>query len=260
RRSLVEAIIATTREAGLSSAHVNFHPEDEDAAFGPGWLPRTDLQYHWHNDRGWQDFDEFLAAMDHKHRKNIRQERARVAREGVGFRIVHGDEATPRDLEVIHALYLQTFAEYGNHPALTLGFIGHLAETMPRALVLVLAEHHGEPIAGALCLRGADTLYGRYWGAFGQLPGLHFETCYYQGIEYCLREGLTTFEPGAQGVHKIARGFLPTPVRSRHWIADPTFASALREWCAEESAEIDRHAKVLAQRSPFRAPLLQWYR
>src|SRR3546814_7233877 len=198
--------------------------------------------------------------MDHKHRKNIRQERARVAREGVGFRIAHGDEATPRDLEVIHALYLQTFAEYGNHPALTLGFIGHLAETMPRALVLVLAEHHGEPIAGALCLRGADTLYGRYWGAFGQLPGLHFETCYYQGIEYCLREGLTTFEPGAQGVHKIARGFLPTPVRSRHWIADPTFASALREWCAEESAEVGRPATALAHRSPFRAPLPQWPR
>src|SRR3546814_4914688 len=123
-----------------------------------------------------------------------------------------------------------------------------------------LAEHRGEPMGGALCLRGADTLYGRYWGASGQLPGLHFETCYYQGIEYCLREGLTTFEPGAQGVHKIGRGFLPTPVRSRHWIADPTFASALREWCAEESAEVGRHAKVLAQRSPFRAPLLQRYR
>src|SRR3546814_11445271 len=106
--------------------------------------------------------------MDHKHRKNIRQERARVAREGVGFRIVHGDEATPRDLEVIHALYLQTFAEYGNHHALTLGFIGHLAETMPRALVLVLAEQPGQPTARALSLRGPDTLYGPYSGDSGQ--------------------------------------------------------------------------------------------
>src|SRR3546814_13538395 len=113
----------------------NFHPEDEDAAFGPGWLPRTDLQYHWHNDRGWQDFDEFLTAMDHKHRKNIRQARSRMAREGGGFRRVHGDAAPQRDPAVIHALYLQTFAEYGNHPALTLGFIGHLAETLPPALV-----------------------------------------------------------------------------------------------------------------------------
>ena len=252
RRSLVEAIVATARAAGLSSAHVNFHLHDEDAAFGAEWLSRTDIQYHWHNDRGWRDFDDFLASMDHRHRKNIRQERARVAREGVAFRIVHGDEATPRDLEAIHALYLQTFAEYGNHPALTPGFIGHLAEAMPRALVLVLAEQGGETIAGALCMRGGDTLYGRYWGAFRQVPGLHFETCYYQGIDYCLRQGLAAFEPGAQGVHKIARGFLPAPVRSRHWIADPAFAAALREWCREEAAEVERHAAMLAQRSPFR--------
>ena len=252
RRRLVEAMVATARDAGLSSAHVNFHAETEDAAFGPEWLRRADLQYHWHNRDGWRDFDAFLAAMDHKHRKNIRQERARVARAGVTFRVVHGDEATGADLEGIHALYLQTFAEYGNHPALTLGFVRHLAAAMPRSLVLFLADQQGETIAGALCLRGGDTLYGRYWGAFRQVPGLHFETCYYQGIEYCLREGLTAFEPGAQGVHKIARGFLPTPVRSRHWIADPAFASALRNWCEEESAEIDRHATALARHSPYR--------
>src|SRR3546814_3262490 len=112
-----------------------------------------------------------------------------------------------------------------------------------RVLVRVPAELCGEPIAGALCLRGADVLYGRYWGAFGQLPGLHFETCYYQGIEYCLRVGLPTFEPGAQGVHKVARGFLPTPVRSRHWLADPTFASALRGGCAGGEAVIARHGR-----------------
>src|SRR5690606_38420101 len=132
-------------------------------------------------------------------------------------------------------------------------FVRHLATEMPRSLVLFLADLDGETIAGALCLRGGDTLYGRYWGAFRQLPGLHFETCYYQGIDYCLHEGLTAFEPGAQGVHKIARGFLPVPVRSRHWIADPAFAAALREWCGEEAAEVERHAAMLAQRSPFRA-------
>jgi predicted N-acyltransferase len=252
RQSLLEAMVATARDAGLSSAHVNFHTEAEDAAFGPEWLRRTDLQYHWHNRDGWRDFDGFLAAMDHKHRKNIHQERARVARADVTFRVVHGDEATDEDLDSIHALYLQTFAEYGNHPTLTLDFVRHLAATMPRSLVLFLAGQHDETIAGALCLRGGDTLYGRYWGAFRQVPGLHFETCYYQGIEYCLREGLTAFEPGAQGVHKIARGFLPTPVRSRHWIADPAFAEALRAWCREEAAEVDRHAAMLAQRSPFR--------
>ncbi len=253
RFSLVEAIASTADAMGLSSAHVNFHADGEDAAFGPDWLPRADLQYHWHNDRGWRDFDDFLAAMDHKHRKNIRQERARVRRAGIAFRIVHGDQAGEADLDAIHGLYLQTFAEYGNHPAISRGFLGHLAATIPRSLVLVLADLDGETIAGALCLRGGDTLYGRYWGAFRQAPGLHFETCYYQGIEYCLREGLTSFEPGAQGVHKIARGFLPTRVRSRHRIADPAFAAALREWCGEESAEIERHAAMLMQRSPFRA-------
>src|SRR5690606_18768718 len=114
------------------------HPQEEDDAFGPQWLPRADLQYHWRNDRGWRDFDDFLAAMDHKHRKNIRQERARVLRAGIGLRIVHGDEATGADLRAIHALYLQTFAEYGNHPTVSLDFIRHLATAMPRNLVLVL--------------------------------------------------------------------------------------------------------------------------
>jgi len=118
--------------------------------------------------------------------------------------------------------------------------------------VLVLAEREGEPIAGALCLRGRDTLYGRYWGAREQVPGLHFETCYYQGIEYCLRHGLAHFEPGAQGEHKLARGFLPTSVRSRHWVADARFRGALRAWCAEESAVIASYAARLQNSSPFK--------
>src|SRR5690606_40046875 len=139
-----------------------------------------------------------------------------------------------------------TLAEYGNSPAVTLDCLRHLAKAMPRALVLVLAERNDAPIAGALCLRGGDTLYGRYWGASEQVPGLHFETCYYQGIDYCLREGLRVFEPGAQGEHKIARGFLPTPVRSRHWIADPRFREALADWCAEERAAVRQHRRWLA--------------
>ena len=117
----------------------------------------------------------------------------------------------------------------------------------------MLAERDRLPIAGALCLRGGDTLYGRYWGASEQHPGLHFETCYYQGIEYCLREGLTRFEPGAQGRHKMARGFLPTLVRSRHWIADPRFAHAIGAWCVEERGSVHAHLQQLLAHSPFRA-------
>ena len=237
---------------GLSSSHVNFHTDAETSAFGKEWLERIDVQYHWRNAAGWASFDDFLAALDHKHRKNIRQERARVARAGIRFRVVHGDEASEADLASMHGFYLQTFAEYGNHPALTLPFFRHLARTMPRSLVLMLALRDDEPVAGAMCLRGTDTLYGRYWGASRQVPGLHFETCYYQGIDYCLREGLARFEPGAQGEHKLARGFLPVFVRSHHWIAHGGFREALREWCAQEAASVRRYAASLASHSPFK--------
>lgn len=253
RRTLLDGIEAMTRQAGLSSAHVNFVRDDEDAVFDAGWLARIDVQYHWRKREDWTDFDAFLAAMDHKHRKNIRQERAKVARSGVAMRTVHGDEASEDDLAAMHAFYLQTFADYGNTPTLTLAFLRHLAGTMPRSLVLFLAERDGIPIAGALCLRGSDTLYGRYWGASEVVPGLHFETCYYQGIDYCLRERLSSFEPGAQGEHKLARGFLPTLVRSRHWIADPAFAAALTPWCAEEAASVLHYKTLLNAHSPFRA-------
>ena len=260
RNALLEAIVGFVRQTGLSSAHVNFHEEHEDAAFDSDWLPREDVQYHWRNDAGWTSFDDFLAAMDHKHRKNIRHERRKVAEAGIEFRVVHGDEASEADLAAMHGFYLHTFADYGNSPALTLEFLQHLARSMPRNLVIILGErmvrqaHHERRIAvsGALCLRGGDTLYGRYWGASEQVPGLHFETCYYQGIDYCLREGLSRFEPGAQGEHKIARGFLPTLVRSRHWIADPRFAAALRDWCRDERHGVRDYAAMLVSHSPFK--------
>ena len=252
RKALLTAVRDEVLRLGLSSAHVNFHAEDEDDAFASDWLPRIDVQYHWRNPGHWRDFDGFLADFDHKHRKNIRQERAKVQRAGVVIRTVHGDEATAADLEAMFGFYLRTFQDYGNSPALTLPFLQHLARTMPRQLVMFLADHDGRTIAGALCLRGHDTLYGRYWGAEAPLPGLHFETCYYQGIAYCLREGLARFEPGAQGEHKIARGFLPAWVRSRHWIADPEFAGALANWCDEESQAVRRYARTLQSHSPFK--------
>lgn len=252
RAALVEAIVGLCRAEGLSSAHVNFHEVGEARAFGDGWHERLDLQYHWRNVDGWGAFGDFLGALGNRARKNIRQERAKLAGAGVGFRVLHGDEATDDDLVAMHRFYLQTFSEYGNHPALTLEFLRHLARTQPRSLVIILADHGGVPVAGALCLRGADTLYGRYWGSAIDLPGLHFETCYYQGIEYCLREGLSRFEPGAQGEHKIARGFLPARVRSHHWIAEPAFDAAIGPWCREEAASVVELEKVLQSRSPYR--------
>jgi predicted N-acyltransferase len=252
RRALLEAMRAQARHAGLESVHVNFLREAEAAVFDASWLARTDMQFHWRN-AGWKDFEGFLAALDARKRKNIRQERARVARAGVGFRVLHGEEATPRDIDAMHAFYVDTQRQYGNHPALTRSFFHHLGAAMPRQVVIVLAMRDGAAIAGAWCLRGGDTLYGRYWGSRETLPGLHFETCYYQGIDYCLREGLACFEPGAQGEHKVARGFLPVPTHSRHWLADAAIADALAPWCAQERRANLRYRDRVLDHSPYRA-------
>lgn len=252
RAALLSALRAALPALDVSSAHINFHSAGDEALFGDDWLLREDVQFQWQNPGEWATFDQFLGAMDHKHRKNIRQERAKVTRQGITFRVVHGDEASRADLQAMYRFYLQTFLEYGNAPALTEAFLRHLAISLGRGLVLFLAEQEGQPIAGALCLRGGDTLYGRYWGG-ATLPGLHFEACYYQGIEYCLREGLTRFEPGAQGEHKLARGFLPALVRSRHWVADPEFAEALQQWCRQERRDVRRYQQELQGHGPFRA-------
>ena len=254
RAALLEAMREQTAKDRLSSLHVNFLPEAELEAFDDHWLTRADVQFQWRNEAGWQDFEQFLAAFNSKKRKNLRAEREQVRRAGIDFRVVHGDQASGQDLQAMHDFYCLTQHEKGNQPVLTLGFLQHLARCLPRQLVLILAQRGGKTIAGALCLRGRDTLYGRYWGASETVPGLHFETCYYQGIEYCLREGLAAFEPGAQGEHKIARGFLPVLTHSRHYIADPAFADALRPWCEEERASVLRYRDLVLEHSPFREP------
>lgn len=252
RRELVEAMRQGLSRLGVSSMHVNFLPESELPEFDSDWLARCDVQFHWQRRPHWRQFEDFLADLSHKKRKNIRSERTRVAKDGYRFRILHGDEASDADLADMHALYCKTFAEHGNHPALSLEFLRHLARVMPRSLVLALADRDSACEAGALFLRGGDTLYGRYWGAMNESPGLHFEACYYQGIDYCLREGLTRFEPGAQGEHKIARGFLPTFTHSRHLVARPDFAAALQGWCAEERESVRGYFVAALRHSPYR--------
>jgi uncharacterized protein len=258
RRQLLEAMGERALRDGLSSIHVNFAPAAELESIGPGWLARNDIQFHWRRQPQWRCFDDFLDALERKKRKNIRAERRHVYEAGVTLRVVHGDEASAAELEALHALYCLSFASKGNSPALTLEFFRHLASAMPRQLVMVLAERGGELLAGAICLRDAKRLYGRYWGTRAEIPGLHFEACYYQGIEYCLREGLDVFEPGAQGEHKVARGFLPVLTHSRHWVAHPGFREALAPWCEEERAHTVRYAQMIERdHNPFRhAPAL----
>ncbi|MFT3792134.1 MAG: GNAT family N-acetyltransferase [Rudaea sp.] len=256
RAALIEAIAGEVERHGLSSAHVNFVVEsDAQALERAGWLARFDWQFHWTNrcadDGGWSTFDDFLAALNHKKRKNIRAERAQVARAGIVCELRHGDELDEREWRAIHRLYLHTFDERGNHAALTEAFFRHLGATMPKQVVAVLCRRAGEIIAMAFMLRSADTLYGRYWGSTANVPGLHFEACYYQGIEYCLREGLTAFEPGAQGEHKIARGFLPTRTASYHYIAEPRFRAAVRAALAREAEALEEYRRELMAHSPY---------
>lgn len=249
RTELLRALESFASEHRLSGAHINFHPI-EDVPDG-AWLARTDLQFHWHN-TGYASFEDFLAALSSKKRKNLRQERAQVARAGIRLRRVHGDAASEEEIAVAHRLYCRTFDDKGNHAALSLDFFRHLARALGRGLLLVLAERGDEVIAMALCLRSADTLYGRYWGCFEEVPGLHFECCYHQGIEYCIEQGLKRFEPGAQGEHKLARGFLPTATHSSHFLPMAAFREAVARSLEDERRWLAQYRQELLAHSPYR--------
>lgn len=252
REKLILQFEQKALDEALSSVHINFLPESEALQMPDHWLKRCDVQFHWQNNAGWQSFDDFLAALNRKKRKNILQERHQVSKAGVGLRCIPGDQASDEDINAMYGFYCSTQLEKGNHPALTLEFFRYLNREMPGSVVIFLAEKNGQAIAGAYCLRSDTTLYGRYWGASENVPGLHFETCYYQGIEYCLREGLTHFEPGAQGEHKIARGFMPVLTHSRHFMTEKAFADAIKPWCEEERQHIVLYRDQILEHSPYR--------
>jgi predicted N-acyltransferase len=255
RQALVAAIGEETRRLGLSSAHADFLDDDAVAAFdavaGETWLPRFDWQFHWYN-RGYRHFEDFLAALRHKKRKNIRHERAQVAAAGIGCTRRRGDTLSTDDWQAVHALYLHTFDSKGNHATLTAAFFAHLAATFGDGMQVALARRGGdEPIAMALFLRSDSTLYGRYWGAREPVSGLHFELCYYQGIEYAIRERLACFEPGAQGEHKLARGFLPVRTQSRHYLVHEGFRAAVAAALRGEAVALDAYRDDLLAHSPY---------
>ena len=250
RQALAGAIREETERLGLSSAHANFLVADELPAFDDAWLARTDVQFHWPN-RGYADFEAFLATLNHKKRKNIRQERAQVARSGLTLERRGGAGLSPGEWRRVHALYEATFDAKGNHAALTDAFFRALGDTLGDAVQLALARDGGRIVAMALLIQGGDALYGRYWGAEVDVPGLHFELCYYQGIEHAIACGLARFEPGAQGEHKLARGFLPTFTHSRHYLVHPQFRRAVRDALAHEAASVRAYAEELREHSPY---------
>jgi predicted N-acyltransferase len=230
--------------------HANFLLPADLPAFDEHWLSRSDVQFHWHN-HGYADFDGFLAALNHKKRKNIRQERAQVARSGLRIEMRGGASLSREEWRRVHALYEMTFEAKGNHAALTRAFFLSLGETLGDAVTLALARDGDTIVAMALLIQSSTTLYGRYWGASVEVPGLHFELCYYRGIEHAIRHGLSCFEPGAQGEHKLARGFLPVRTHSRHYLAHPDFRRAVHDALVHETASVDAYAAELLEHSPY---------
>ena len=252
RRALLAAARVLVSELGASSLHVLF-PSGGDRAFleSAGLAPRLDCQFHWQNE-GYASFDDFLAAFTAEKRKKLRRERRRIAESGIECRSLIGRELDDAMLDAVYRLHAMTFARYGHAPYLNRDFFGRLARGLPDSLVVELALRDGDPVACAISLRGADTLFGRYWGASGDYHSLHFELCYYRGIEYCIREGLASFEPGTQGEHKLLRGFLPTPVWSLHEIADARFAGAIGDWLSRERETRLEWLREAAMHLPFR--------
>ncbi len=249
QRALVEAMRGEAGRLGLSSVHANFLPNAELPAFGHDWLARSDVQFHWHN-RGYRHFPDFLAALSHKKRKNILRERRQVAASGLAIEWRGGDTLDDDEWRQVHALYEATFDAKGNHAALTAAFFRRLGELGATAQV-ALARHGDASVAMALFVQGDNVLYGRYWGTSVDVPGLHFELCYYRGIEYAIAHRLDRFEPGAQGEHKLARGFLPARTHSRHYLANPDFRAAVAAALASEAEAVDAYAAELWDHSPY---------
>ena len=254
RQALLQGAIALTEQLGVSSLHVNFPTEDDWTAMGEaGLLQRQDMQFVWRND-GYATFEDFLAALSANRRKTIRRER-REAQAGLDIRVLTGADMTEAHWDAFFAFYMDTGARKWGRPYLTRDFFSRIGATMADRIALVMAFRDGVAIAGALNLIGRDALYGRQWGALEEVPFLHFELCYYQAIDFAIARGLSRVEAGAQGQHKIARGYLPSPVYSAHFIADPALRAPVARYLDGErpavAAEIDA---ISAELSPFRRP------
>ena len=254
RALLVQALLAWCKEEELSSLHLLFGAdEDIEACADAGLMLRHTVQFHWKN-VGWKDFDAFLASLSHDKRKKIRQERRKVHDAGVRFRWSRGADIREADWDFFYRCYARTYREHGNPPYLKPEFFGRMAEDMPEAWLLFIAERGGKPIASSLIALSADAsvAYGRYWGALERVDCLHFEACYYQPLAWCIDHGVQRFEGGAQGEHKMARALMPAKTTSAHWLAHPAFADAVERFLEREDEGIANYLDHLGERSPFR--------
>jgi uncharacterized protein len=251
QRALLAGAVQIAEQNDFSSLHINFTTEEESETLSAqGLMARTDQQFHFNNE-GYEDFDAFLAALSSSKRKNLRKERAK-AQEGLDIRHLTGEALTEDDWDAFYAFYIDTGNRKWGTPYLNRDTFSLLGERMADRILLVMAYEDGRPIAGALNMIGSDTLYGRYWGCTVHKPMLHFEICYYQAIDFALAKGLTYVEAGAQGGHKLARGYQPVTTRSAHWIAHPGLAAAIDDYLARERAAVAREQDYLSERTPFK--------
>lgn len=251
KTALAQTLTSLADKLDLSSVHVNFIGDDDAAALARcGFLIRRGVQYHWRN-RGYEDYDEFLAALSSRKRKALRRER-REAQSGLEIRRLVGDEIGKGVWDAFWRFYQDTGDRKWGRPYLTRAFFNDIASTMTDRIMMVTAARDGRLIAGALNFIGADALYGRYWGRIEERPFLHFEVCYHQAIEFAIERGLARVEAGAQGEHKIARGYEPVATHSAHWIADEGFRAAIARYLEKERAGIDEEIAGLAEFSPFK--------
>jgi len=239
------------RSEGLSSWHVLFPSEESLAPLRrAGLIERRDCQFHWFN-QDYESFEAFLAAFTAEKRKKAKRERRRVAEAGIEFDTRLGAEMDDRAWRTVYPFYADTFHRHGHEPYLNLDFFKRVAAAMPASLMLKIARHGRSPIAVAIFFVGQDALFGRYWGAGGNFHSLHFETCYYQGIDYCIEHGLKRFEPGTQGEHKVPRGFVPTLMSSAHDILDARFSRAIRDFARREALGVDEYAASVNEHVPY---------
>jgi uncharacterized protein len=250
--ALLNAALELATRSACSSVHLLF-PTDAEmrAAKAAGFKPRKDCQFHWQN-APYADFDDFLAGFSAAKRKKARRDRRRVAEAGIRFRRLSGHELDEVHWTRIHALISHTFHERGSVPYFNREFFVTWSAARPDDVLVIQAERGPEVVAAAVFFVGADTLYGRYWGSSGYHDALHFETCYYQGIDYCIEKGLSHFEPGTQGEHKISRGFTPVATRSAHWLARPEFHEAIGRYTDTEAEHVERYMRLVDEHSPFR--------
>jgi len=258
RTLLVQGLIALCKQLELSSLHLLFGADADIAACTEaGLMLRNTVQFHWTNAQ-YADFDAFLASLSHDKRKKIRQERRKVADAGVRFRWSRGADIGKADWDFFYRCYERTYREHGNPPYLTRDFFRRMADTMPEAWLLFVAERDGKPMASSLIALSTEpdsplVAYGRYWGALERVDCLHFEACYYQPLAWCIEHGAQRFEGGAQGEHKMARALMPVKTTSAHWLAHPSFADAVERFLEREGAGIENYMDHLGERSPFKS-------